>query len=306
VKSGGVKMKKFLCFWVYGLMLIYVSSAHAINERAGTSAASFLKIAIGARGVGLGGITSVIPDANAVHHNPALLAVLKRAQVSSTYNHWLQTVRHGCINLAYPTPNFVFGAGIVYLNMGEEEETTERFPRGTGKKFRLEEDIALSVCISKRLNKHLYAGAGLKYIHQRVAEKEAFTYAIDAGLLYSGSLIKVGLAIQNVGKEVKFVKETFPLPTRVKIGIAYTGIKDALFMLETDMFSDQKECGIGVEYKLSEEVWLRSGYNYTEERGGRVRGGFGVVLQGALLDFAFIPEGELGNAYQVTLKLSFY
>lgn len=295
------------------LSLFLPLSLNADERRIGTTSASFLKIGVGAKAVAMGDTAcAIVDDSTSIYWNPACLAFMEHKELSYIHNLWFADIKHGFLGYAHPTKGLTLGIGINYLTMGETEETTEAYPRGTGKKFSIENDIAAFLSLSKRIER-LSLGMNIKYINQKVADRNANTYATDLGLLCKLHRLRIGLSIQNIGKKMKFEKEDFHIPFNIKIGIAYKGSKNSLG-LDVNIPEDNKmSYHIGGEYWMGDILALRVGYNskISTNRLGEfllgegVTAGFGINIKRLQLDFAYIPFGDFGDTYRVSLIARF-
>lgn len=210
---------------VYRIIILFIVaipiSSQAGEEKVGTSAASFLKIGVGARATGMGeAFCAVADDPTAMYWNPAGLSLIEGKQLTYIHNFWFEDITTGFLGYAHPFKDFSLGVGIDYLTMGEVEETTELQPRGTGKKFRVEDDTAGIISYARRMGGNLSLGMNVKYVQQNVANESAAGYAADLGLLCKLSPLRLGLAVQNIGTSMKFVEKEFPLPFNIKAGMA--------------------------------------------------------------------------------------
>src|SRR5437879_7830560 len=89
---------------------------------AASSGASFLKLGVGARALGLGSAyTSIADDATALHWNPAGLSRISRKEISAMHAQLFADTRFDFLGYAHPTPKGTFGIGAVYLSQGELE-----------------------------------------------------------------------------------------------------------------------------------------------------------------------------------------
>ncbi|HXS81942.1 MAG TPA: UPF0164 family protein, partial [Methylomirabilota bacterium] len=82
-----------LAIAVAAALLLAPASAHAQGslggQRAGTSSATFLRIGVGARAVGMGEtFVAVANDPSAIYWNPAGLASLQRRELAISHVQW--------------------------------------------------------------------------------------------------------------------------------------------------------------------------------------------------------------------------
>ncbi|MBU1487008.1 PorV/PorQ family protein [bacterium] len=290
------------------LFLFLPLSLQAGEEKIGTSSASFLKIGVGARAAAMGqAYCALSDDLFAIYYNPAGLANLKDRQLSYAHNLWFDEITHGFLAFAHPIKDIVLGLGIDYLTMGKAKETTEQNPGGTGREFRIEDDLALFLSISKRIREDLSSGMNIKYIKQGVADETASGFGLDLGLLWQSAPLNLGLTIQNLGE-----KES-NLPFNIKAGLAYKEIENTTFVLDVHLPRDNKiSYHLGGEYWIRNILALRAGYNsHLLENSLNNFGlkwltlGFGVNLKVVQLDAAYLSYGDLGNTYRFSLLSRF-
>jgi len=88
----------------------------------GTTTASFLKIGVGARNIGLGETGAVSEDVNSVYWNPAGLASINEGEISLMYSVWLETINYEHLACGFPTKFGNLGGAVNYLFMSEMDK----------------------------------------------------------------------------------------------------------------------------------------------------------------------------------------
>jgi hypothetical protein len=165
-------------------------------------------------------------------------------------------------------------------------------------------------------------------VRQRIKSSAASAVCADAGLLYGLETVPVtfGVSVSNLGSEVKFKTDSFPLPLVYRAGIAVrTGRSfPAVASLETDLPNDAPAAfRAGLEYTGFEYISLRAGYKtsppsqinaITGKGFGGVSGisdlygffmGLGFNLSPVKIEYALLPYGELGNSHRFSLGMKF-
>src|SRR5215471_4820039 len=102
-----------------GLLALAVGAALAVapvsaraqsslgGQRAGTSSATFLRIGVGARAVGMGEtFVAVANDPSAIYWNPAGLASLQRREFSISHVQWPADIGYEHVTLTLPSRRF--------------------------------------------------------------------------------------------------------------------------------------------------------------------------------------------------------
>ena len=102
--------------------------------KAGTVAAPFLKIGVGARAVALGGnYVGLADDATALYWNPAGITNLDKISFSATHTQWFADITHNAIMFAVAIDNnSAFGIEVLHLTSGNIEQTTISEQEGNG------------------------------------------------------------------------------------------------------------------------------------------------------------------------------
>jgi len=228
------------------------------------------------------------------------------------HNEWFEGIRHEFLGYVQPLRDFGSIAGsVAYISMGDLEKTDEA---GNSEGIFRPYNILLSLSFGKRLNESIAIGFTSKFLQENIDVESAQAFAFDIGGMYfiPNTKLILGVNVQNLGTQMKFVEESFPLPLNVKIGAAYKTLGNAMTIV-TDVNRPRDgdiNVGLGTEYKIMGIVNLRIGYRYT--MGGNdlgslsgLRTGIGIDIRDYKLDYAFTPYGELGQAHRVSLLASF-
>ena len=173
---------------IIGCLLAVSGAGAQESNKAGTSAAQFLKIGVGARAMGMGGATvGIVDDASAAYWNPAGLAGVQSFTLMGTHTRWFADVTHQYFGLVLPVgDDHRIGVSATVLSVGDIEITTEDQPRGTGD-FYSATDVAVGLSYSGRLVEFFSFGATVKYVTQSIYNESASAMAVDLGtVLHTG------------------------------------------------------------------------------------------------------------------------
>jgi hypothetical protein len=306
-------MKKLIPILVAALAAAQVAGA----ADAGSSAAAFLKIGVGARAVGMGEAQAAAAEGpEALYWNPAGLAVDSRRAVSFTHNEWLDDVRYEYLGISYPLFNLGtvgFSAGRVGMGklVGRDEEGNYTGDFGAS-------DMALSLGYGRRFFNFLAVGATAEYISSKIENESASAIAGSVGVVADLPLpgLAAGVSASNIGGELKFIDEGDPLPLAVRGGVAYIlpfGSETNELMVAVDgvKFNDRDDVMVntGVEYWFMKTIAARAGYkgNYDEDG---LTGGLGFRYSptanlGLLADYAYADMGVFGATHRITVGMQF-
>ena len=293
----------------------------------GTQGAQFLKIPPTARSASLGSTAALSDGSESIFQNPAGLASVERIDVRMSQVSWIESINYSNLAAAVSNSAGTFGIGINYLSVPEiiKYDNTGSAPGGSY----APSDTAVTFGYARAFSDKLRAGINIKYLSSRLDDVNATALAADAGiqLNFGGDYgLKMGLAVQNAGTEMKFVNEGDPMPFNIRLGASYLlNLSDDLnsewnrffdldhnvmFIAEANYLNDSEISGnFGMEYKRiyqnSSAFALRAGY-LTNIRGLDNTGltlGLGIAYSNFVIDYAFVPYGELGNTQRVTVGL---
>ncbi len=336
-------------FLMFTLMMSFSSMLHA--QGPGEAAVPFLLINPGARSGGMGesGV-ALASDATAVYWNPAGLAFQfldpekdSRGEVSLMHAKWLPQFNFSDLFYDFLAARYyvdgigMIGAGITFLNLGENVATST-----TGQeydRFRSQE-YAFTLSYATQLKSNLGIGVNLKVIRSELAPESinvgnestngrATGVAIDMGVMWMPDYeifenrLTFGANMSNFGPAIFYNDEaqSDPLPTNLRIGIAYKVIDDEfnqmtvtydankpLYRRDGDKaenfitaafysswfegkLSDRWNAithSVGLEYWYGDLIALRTGYFYeNKDFGGRQFLTFGAGLKYNIFNFDF-------------------
>lgn len=295
---------------IAALMSLLVPSVFA------ASTASFLKIPVGARQVGMGqAFTAIANDSNAAWWNPAGLGTLTSREISATDAQLFADTRYDTLSYAHPMPSATVGLSIGYLRHGEiEGRTADRKKAG---KFGAS-DMVAGVSFGRPAG-DLHVGGTMKFVRSSIADESATGFAADVGVLMPTKVpgLTFGASLQNVGPGMKFISERDPLPLTVSMGAGYQTPMGLTLSADVkrNVTDEQTNVAVGMEMPLLAAVTARAGYQRATFGGASLggpstglagfAGGLGLKIFGYSVDYAFTPMGELGAAQRISLTAKF-
>jgi len=344
-------MKNLNVFILLLLTLLSVSNVFAQGE----SAVPFLLIAPDARpgGMGEAGVATAT-NATAIWWNPGGLAfqyddpeVDSRGEASLMHVKWLPQFNFSDLWYDFLAARYyiddigMIGMSITYLNLGENHATDENGnDLGTFDSF----EYAVTLSYATKLKENLGLGLNLKYIQSNLTDKNlqvgaenrdgrSSSFAVDIGVKwvpaydFLGNRVSFGANLANIGPKMTYIDEAQadPLPTNLKMGLAYKIINDEfnkitlvydlnkLLVVRNEEGSDgvlesvaysawtEKDSfkkiqhSIGLEYWYGSLIALRAGYFYEDANyGGRQFLTFGAGLKYYIfgIDFGYISAND--------------
>jgi hypothetical protein len=287
-------MKTILLYLLATVVAIAEVSAEE-THKLGTAAATFLRIPVGARAVGMGSsFVSMVDDPSAIFWNPSVLSSLQADAMMVDHSAWLPGINFDFVGIVLPIENFgTVGFGTTILHTDEMEVTTPDMQMGTGELFTAS-SLAIGVSYSRSLTDRFSIGGTFKYIRETIYNCYASGVAFDVGTIFVTPFagIRLGASISNFGTKMRMDGEDlnfradiapnqegnnqsvvgrlntdeFDLPLIMRIGISGEVVKteDFRLTLSADGINpndNAQSANIGGEVGLlDEKVRLRAGY----------------------------------------------
>ena len=297
-----------------------------------TSAANWLKIESGTRGIGMGGSQAASGRGlSGAYYNPASIAFIDRSEVYFSKSEYFAGITHNTIGYGTRlTPTDYFGLHLFYLDSGLIERTTEISPDGTGEFYNVL-DISLRLMYGKQLTDRLRVGGSIKYIREEIYTTYMQSFVFDLGSNFNTGIsdIILGMSVSNFGPDVQFqgeglqvededggtthkITEKFSVPLVFRLGIQkdifggeeasasrLTVSADAINPIDYTVYG-----GVGVEYSWRNMVFIRSGTHLFHDTAGLSLGG-GIKWQIINVDYAYVNYGILEETHQFGISLEF-
>jgi len=350
---------------------IFSLSGIAAYGQAGGSSVPFLTISPDARASGMGETGVAIADnINAIFWNPGGLGFLDYfksginmddktkdvpfREVSLSVSPWLPQFNadlfysYMAIGQYIPEIDGTLAFNFVLMNLGEFTRTAENGqPLGKFTSNEFTAGLSYGTIVAPDLG----VGVSLRYIRSNLiptaqssgGSGTGVSVGFDLGVLWKPSDLKVlgldmednlslGVNLQNVGPKMTYIREADPLPTKLRMGAAYTVTKDefndlkfavdvAKLLVRRDSLGSHTiprsfvtawenpgvEFSLGAEYWYEQIIALRAGY-FTEPRGlgGRRYWNFGAGIRYDMfnLDFSFINSVDANSPLSNTMRFS--
>ena len=305
--QGGAVMSKLsrkmtLKGAVIALLLVFAAPLLS-QSNPGTANVTPFGIPVTARQVGMGEASAAFADVNSFLYNPATLALLSRPYFSASHNKWLLDSYQSYLGYERPTRLGTFGVGVVYLNHGAIPVYRNGVPEGTVKPY----DLGLVVGYGGRFHRYLALGANAKILHSDYDGYTANGLAADFGLavpdivIAQRAAVSVGLAVQNIGTQIRFLNRSYDQPLTVRGGVAVNVPNlgpvdinlavDAVKKVDTDL-----GFRVGGELWLFDVLGLRGGYNTSASVDeAKMSYGVSLVIRELRLDYAYVDYGQVSS-----------
>ncbi len=299
-------MKRPACLLLTLILSAAAGTGYCANT-AGTATAGFLKLPSDARSAGMGeAVAGAARGPMALFQNPAGLAGNWLTGFSFSHALLVEDISYDAAGAAVPLGKAgVVGLGVQYLSYGSMASLDNA---GAAAGNLSPVDSAYSLGWGYNIDEDIKVGAVGKYIDSKIYGSAAST-AMELGLLISGEDLSLGLAAQNMGKGLKFNKESSPLPVNVRLGINITSRTNWEWAADLNFPKDGSAWlaaggEYAVEMKSAWTLYLRAGYNTAALDTGGINGisaGFGLARRRLALDYAFKAMGDLGATHHLGL-----
>ncbi|MCP4582325.1 MAG: PorV/PorQ family protein [candidate division Zixibacteria bacterium] len=259
------------------IALVFLLGLPALSfgqAKVGTSGAQFLKIGVSARAIGMGeAFLGVADDASALYYNPGGVATLERLEIMATHIEYPADIQYEFVGAVLPTPQFYGNIGLAayWLHTGDMNVTNYEHPEGTGQTFSAG-DLAVAATYSSSLTDHFALGLTVKYIHSFLELESSNGWAVDVGTYYNTGYrdFTICMMIANFGPDMKFIRETYPLPIDFRFGTAINLIErensKLTWAVQASRPSDNLEkFNTGFEYWLNDMFALRMGKKFQND-----------------------------------------
>ena len=295
-------------FFLFSYSLLSCSLAFAGGV--GTTAMQSLKIVAAPRVAAMGeAFCGVSGDINSIVSNPGGLDFMESAELAVMQNNWTEGITSQYAAFGLPTGIGTFGLAVNVLTVKDMLKTDGdgnddgNFDAG---------ETAAGISYGIRLGDSFGVGINAKTLSGKIDKETASGFAGDAGILwYASPEVGIGVAVQNAGGEIKYIKDADPLPMNMKAGVAYSPNDSLLIAVDANSPNDNTmKYNAGVEYILwfgdNIAVPLRAGYRTGLDTGGLsgLAAGAGLIYNNFDVEFAWTPMGEaFGDSVKLGLRL---
>ncbi|MDM7915971.1 MAG: PorV/PorQ family protein [Candidatus Eisenbacteria bacterium] len=302
------------------LLLALPSLAGAAQEfeKVGTIGGQFLKIGVGARATAMGSaFVSIADDASAIYWNPAGIARVQKNVVSLNHTAWLADISFTqaayVFHVGFFPGTFALNARSLYMDSQPIRDVFH--PEGTGKSFDAG-DVAFGLTYARSLTDKFSTGISANYVQSTLASYSSSAYTFDFGTLYDTGYrsLKIGMAIQNLGSDMKFIEDTVKMPAVFRVGMSMNLYEDATHrLLSSAEFShppdNNERANWGIEYGFKEFFFVRAGYLFKYDL-EKYSAGIGVKIPSSLnseatIDYSYMDMSTLGGVHRVSVDFRF-
>ena len=291
--------------------ILPAGEGESTSVRSGSSGvaegAAFLLLPVGARAVGMGGaVTGMQGSGDLLLWNPAGVASMQNVNLFFNHSETVFDTQSEVISALFSLST-IGNLGVTYylVDYGDLPSTGNDGTVQGNINYRNQEFLftfagnvvsSLKFGISYKLVQIVFNCDGLCSGSQSFTRT---TSAFDFGLIYELSVLPIALggSVRHLGFPIKGLTQEDPLPTRVRIGMAWRVItpnaSNQLFglALAMDLEDQWRDVGnpdvlLGTEFGVGQIVFLRAGYAFIESGLGGPSLGLGVTYDWFYVDFS--------------------
>jgi hypothetical protein len=286
----------------------------------GTLGGQSLKIGVGARAAAMGeAYVAIADDATAVYWNPAGISRLSGQSISLNHTSWPAEILFDQVAYVFGVKWIpgMLGVNVRALTMSRDKVRTTYLPDGTGETFDAGE-WAYGITYARSLTDKFSAGLSLNYVQTGLDDVTGKSTTFDFGTLYDIGILgaKIGMSIQNIGGDMKFIEESVKMPVFFRVGGSFNMLQRGESRLLTSAEfthppDNSEKLNLGAEYAFHDYLFLRGGYKVNYDTEG-LTAGFGVKFPLTLvkssvarLDYAYSDLKYLSAAHRVSVNVGF-
>jgi len=263
------------------VLIIFVSSGYGQEmKKTGSSGASILKVAVGAKASALASaMTTSQGDVNQLFWNPAgIVLEAGQTQVTFSYNNWIADLSHNAFAVARSFGNLgTFALGGMMAGVSDITANRDIQPGLEGVEYIDDATFDynsnfLALSYGRQFTDKLALGITAKYYSESIDGVGIHSFAMDFGAIYQVGYkdLAIGARIQNLGQDMTYYYVPINLPLVFSFGVSYSMINSDLFGLKgyldaTKPLDADQMILAGTEMHLYKTMFIRGGYklNYS-------------------------------------------
>lgn len=328
-------------------LFLFGSTVAFASTDYGTTSANFLKIPVAPVPAGMGQAYTAMYGTDSVLYNPGALAIMNYSSISGAHEQYFSdmTQEYLAANI-----RFKFGTVAVMYNSFSSGKF-QGYAQGDVPTGNIEAKFsAMSVTFAKswpyfpedkgkidpmpttpywtRMEQvedfrpktyRFSVGATVKRVTEDLYESKASAMGFDAGaLLVLPRHWQIGAAALNYGGKIKHYRDSFSLPSELRLGAAkdfHTKNDVMVFVFDVDgvKYKDSDYFLVaGMEANIAKVFQIRAGYSTQKDVLSNVSVGAGLSLDifgedgffnGARIDYAFADYGDFGATHRIGFQV---
>ena len=201
--------------------------------------------------------------------------------------------------------------GICYFDSGKMNRTLE-----SGDSYITDGDFnatdkLFTLSYGKTFGDSLSLGAAVKFIEQKIDDTAYSSFLVGInGLYFLSNNVFCTLGIDNFGSDVK----GYSVPTDIYCGLTANMNETTKGIVQLDNYYNESLCELklALEKKI-DNVSMRFGYIFPNRDYNGTNNSFatnltlglGIDFKFCVIDYAWLPKGDLGNVHVFTVRINF-
>lgn len=291
------------------LFSIIVFQQIVFAKEIGTTMFQILQLPVSAYDASLAN-TAACDDVSALS-NPSLIPFLSRSLIL-THAVYLQDMRYSVGNINIPVNtksgiNFSF----CYFDSGSIERTMEMNDGYVYNGDFKVNDKVFNLSYGTRLGNSFSLGFTVKFIEQSIDDVSYSNFLVGlSGLYFISNTVFVTAGIKDLGSQVK----GYSMPTDIFCSLTGNLNETVIGIVQVDNYINENlnELKLAFEKKVN-TFSVRLGYVITNKNYGGTNEDFinnltlgaGLDFKVVVIDYAWLPKGDLGNVQMFTVRIKF-
>lgn len=301
--------------WAIALGAAFVAAVGPVRAQttgAGTYAAPFLKIPVGARLMSSpDAVAGLRPDATLMYSNPAFLSGVARTEAFVSTAEWLDNLVFSAAGVALPIGDgsTVLGFGTTFLYSGSLQGYSDALTVVSEESYY---NVGFDATVS-----HSFRGTGLSlafgatYLREHVYPQDGSGYAFQAGASYWRGPNLLHVAARDLGSSITYDAGTWDVAPEMivgggrvfdsRVGQFFAGAQVA----NSDAYGTRVQ--LGVDYQVNTIFTLRSGVANNIDIGEAIpfNAGFGLHYGAVSMEYAYTPQEYFSSTHTFSLTYGF-
>lgn len=340
-------MTRSLHFLLAALLMTGLAFAPAASaqDKAGTTAAQFLGLGLGARATAMGGaMVANAEGPNALYWNPSAIAWMPGNGAEFSQAEWFVDTRLQHAAVVFNAGFAHLGVSVTNMDYGQTEVTTIAQPDGTGELWSAA-DLAVGLSLARAMTDRFSVGGTVKFVRQTVWTESSQGAALDLGVTYDTGFqgIRLGMSMSNFGTDMRLggpnlrraisadpnqagsnnriganlEVDDWPMPLIFRVGLSAVPYQSADMRLTVTASGNapsdhSQSASFGAEYSFRDIAFARAGwreaFSFADDSGWAI--GFGLRYRfsptlAGAFDYSFQNYEPFGTPQMFTLGLQF-
>ncbi|KAA3609245.1 MAG: hypothetical protein DWQ05_22390 [Calditrichaeota bacterium] len=301
-------------------ILLFLGIGYSQSNAQIRAGMAFLKTNPGARQQGIGAsLTGVIDEIHGLYANPAAMGFTREWTWAASYSKWMPEVYNTSFVMGYKTHSRLFGVN--HFGLSASYLGVPEFDSSEGSAASISaNDLLLGGTFAHPFRfgfGQVSVGTNLKYYRSTLADLQASTWILDAGILWRSNrlntpgladkipglektIFSAGFSMTQLGEPLNHDVNGTPLPKTMRTGVAmHVGSHDGLqlhFLSDYRKIRDEDgQISFGTEISWAQLISVRGGYKLEKDALGNFAMGMSLNLKDSYKSISQMLPGRNNN-----------